>query len=656
MGLSQKLIAEPLVIWNKYKADFADNVLQRQMDRKQLNYPYTLENPVEDYALYLIAQGLESNGCDFSLKDCDLPEPQFNWAGTVKAPEEDYDPIAEAAIAEQMIPTLNDDQRRCFETITGRMVSHPRDCHFYLQGPGGSGKTYLYKTLCHYYRGQGKIVLCVASTGIAALLLPGGKTSHSQFKIPLDLTSDSMCGIKKQSKLAALLRRVGLIIWDEVPMQNKLCFEAVHKTYCDILDLVWDAARTPLFGGIPAVFGGDFAQILPVIKKGTRGDIVNACLRRSWIWQRLQKIHLKRNMRLRGRPDEEWVNDTAEFKQWISRLPYDKALYGRISLPKYVRQAYDINGLIESIYPASIMATAPGKRLDTPFKNRAIITTKNAVAKEINDVCMERFPGRVPYELVAIDRQENAEENGVFAESLENLRAVDVPGIPPGVLKLKIGAPVMCLRNLASSEGLCNGTRMIVTDIKLHVLEVMIVGTEFHGEKRHIPRILFFTQEGELNYILRRKQFPVKPCFAMTINKSQGQTFEIVGVDFRHECFSHGQFYVSVTRTSSVKDFVVMLPGEEGESQTSNVVWPEVLKGINRPQQDTPPEAELEALFANVDMDEIETAAERAVDEANELRRSFADVNMDIIETAAERDDTLFEDIRNGDVDLYGAD
>lgn len=197
---------------------------------------------------------------------------------------------------------------------------------------------------------------------------------------------------------------------------------------------------------------------------------------------------------------------------------------------------------------------------------------------------------------------------------------------------------------------------MIVTDIKLHVLEVMIVGTEFHGEKRHIPRILFFTQEGELNYILRRKQFPVKPCFAMTINKSQGQTFEIVGVDFRHECFSHGQFYVSVTRTSSVKDFVVMLPGEEGESQTSNVVWPEVLKGINRPQQDTPPEAELEALFANVDMDEIETAAERAVDEANELRRSFADVNMDIIETAAERDDTLFEDIRNGDVDLYGAD
>lgn len=621
MGLSQQLIAEPMAIWTQFKADFADSALLRQLERQNINYPFDLENPVQDYALYLIALGLGSNGCDFSLKDCGLPEPHFDWGGVVKAPEEDYDPVAEAALANELIPTLNTDQRRCFKAIMGRMETHPQECHFYLQGPGGSGKTYLYKTICHYVRGQNKIVLCVASTGIAALLLPGGRTSHSQFKIPLDLTNDSTSGVKKQSKMATLLSRVSLIIWDEVPMQHKLCFETVHKLFCDIYNLPPNGAKTPLFAGVPAILGGDFAQILPVIPKGSRGDIVKASLRKSWIWDKLQKVHLRRNMRLRGQADEQWVNDTEDFKKWISRLPYDKALYGRISMPKYIRQAYDINSLIESIYPKAIMDTAPSKRVNTPFRGRAIITTKNAVAKEINEICMECFPGRVPFNLVAVDRQENAENDGTFAESLENLRAVDLAGIPPGVLNLKIGAPVMCLRNLAASEGLCNGTRMIVTDIKLHILEVMIVGTEFHGQRRHIPRIVFSSQEGELPYILRRKQFPLKPCFAMTINKSQGQTFEIVGGDFRQECFSHGQFYVSVTRTSSVKDFVVMMPGEEGEKKTSNVVWPEVLKGINRRQGD-----DREALFSDVNMDEIKTLAER---EADEIIRIFEDVDMD---------------------------
>ena len=160
---------------------------------------------------------------------------------------------------------LNPDQLRCFETITETVRNEPQSAAFYLQGPGGTGKTFLYNTLCHHYRGLGQTVLCVASTGIAALLLPGGTTSHSQFKIPINLHESSTYNIKKNSKAADLLRSIGLIIWDEVPIQHKYCFKAIHRLLSDVCNTEGSGM---LFGGIPVLLGGDFAQILPVVEHG----------------------------------------------------------------------------------------------------------------------------------------------------------------------------------------------------------------------------------------------------------------------------------------------------------------------------------------------------------------------------------------------------
>ncbi|SAM00063.1 hypothetical protein [Absidia glauca] len=113
-------------------------------------------------------------------------------------------------------------------------------------------------TLCNYWRSKRKIVLCVASSGIASLLLSGGTTSHFRLKIPLKVNETSTCSITKNSKLAELLRMTTLLIWDEVPMQNKSCFETVDRTLRDI------RSSNVLFGGLPVVLGGDFAQIPPV--------------------------------------------------------------------------------------------------------------------------------------------------------------------------------------------------------------------------------------------------------------------------------------------------------------------------------------------------------------------------------------------------------
>jgi len=115
---------------------------------------------------------------------------------------------------------------------SGRAGCHPvtdiSNSRFFIQGPIGTGKTFLYKCLCYFYRAQRKIVLCMASSGIAALLLPGGRTAHLCFAILLNIHELSVCQISKNSQLADLIRQISLIIRDEVPMQHRYCFEAVN--------------------------------------------------------------------------------------------------------------------------------------------------------------------------------------------------------------------------------------------------------------------------------------------------------------------------------------------------------------------------------------------------------------------------------------------
>ena len=134
----------------------------------------------------------------------------------------------------------------------------------------------------------------------------------------------------------------------------------------------------------------------------------------------------------------------------------------------------------------------------------------------------------------------------------------------------------MLLRNLTPPEGMCNGTRLRLTHIGRFILEGQILSGERHGEKRLIPRILMNTTEGELPWIVSRKQFPIRLCFAMTVNKSQGQSLDTVRVDLRSPAFTHGQLYVALSRVTEVSRLCVLFP-EPGDGKTTNVVYPEVL-------------------------------------------------------------------------------
>ncbi|MCH84497.1 ATP-dependent DNA helicase PIF1 [Trifolium medium] len=146
---------------------------------------------------------------------------------------------------------------------------------FFLYGYGGTGKTFLWRTLSAALRSQGKIVINVASSGIASLLLPNGKTAHSTFCIPLEINDKSTCNIKQDCFRAQLLRATSLFIWDEAPMMNRYCFEAFDRTMRDLMGKVDKQNRKKPFGGKVVVLGGDFRQILPVIRKGSRGDLTD---------------------------------------------------------------------------------------------------------------------------------------------------------------------------------------------------------------------------------------------------------------------------------------------------------------------------------------------------------------------------------------------
>jgi hypothetical protein len=139
-----------------------------------------------------------------------------------------------------------------------------------VYGYGGTGKTFLWTTLLNYVRSQGKIALAVASSGIASLLLPRGRTPHSRFKLPLDIRQNSMCSIRKNTHLAALIQKAPLIIWDEAPVNHRYCFEALDRTLKDIMSDITPHSELKQFGGKTIVLGGDFRQTLPVLQPANK--------------------------------------------------------------------------------------------------------------------------------------------------------------------------------------------------------------------------------------------------------------------------------------------------------------------------------------------------------------------------------------------------
>ncbi|KAL3361944.1 hypothetical protein AABB24_014672 [Solanum stoloniferum] len=462
---------------------------------------------------------------------------------------------------------LNTEQRKAYDIILDRVLSNKFGA-FYIDGPGGTGKSFLYRALLATIRHKGFIALATASSGVAASLLPGGRTAHSRFKIPIDVNENFTCNISKQSSLASLIRDARLIVWDEISMAKKKMVEAFDLLLRDLME------TNMLFGGKIVVFSGDFRQTLPVVRSGKKEDFIRESLLCSEIWNQLEKLQLSKNMRATKDP---------EFCEYLMRIGDGKEKtndHGKIQIPHsliipFTSEKESLNLLFRNTYPD--LYTCCTK---TSFiTSRAILTTKNDFVDEINDMLISQFPNTEKV-YIAIDETIDPKDQSEYEDFLHTLNPT---GLPPYKLTLKKNCPIMLLRNLNPCEGLCNGTRLICNDFKPHVISATISSGDFKNTHVFIPRIPLMTSEDEkLPLPFKRTQFPVRLCFAMTINKAQGQTLDFVGIYLREPVFSHGQLYVALSRATSSHNVKVLIRppiiDENDDHSTYNVVYNEIIE------------------------------------------------------------------------------
>ncbi|KAL4567718.1 hypothetical protein LXL04_023310 [Taraxacum kok-saghyz] len=210
--------------------------------------------------------------------------------------------------------------------------------------------------------------------------------------------------------------------------------------------------------------------------------------------------------------------------------------------------------------------------------SRAILATKNDSVDEINDYLIDRFhrEEKVYYSFdEAID-----DKNGFYP--VEFLNSLTVGGLPPHYLQLKIGCPVILLPKIDPTNGLCNDTRLICKSFQHHVVDAEIAVGQHAGKRVFLPKIPLTPSDNDMfPFKLKRKQIPVRLCFAMTINKAQGQTIPYVGIYLPEPVFSYDQLYVALSREiSRANTKVLVLTDEKSTSDevyTSNVVYREVL-------------------------------------------------------------------------------
>ncbi|XP_066354807.1 ATP-dependent DNA helicase PIF1-like [Miscanthus floridulus] len=357
--------------------------------------------------------------------------------------------------------SLNVEQRSAYDEIMAAVCSK-QDGLFFVDVPGRTGKTFLYRALLAKLRSQDKLVMATATSGVAAAIMLGRRTAHSRFKIPLTLQEGGCCSLTKQSGTTKLLQQAALIIWGDASMTKRQNVKALDNNLWDIM-----GRSNLLFGGKTVVLGGDFRQVLPVVRKGSRAQIVGASLRRSYLWESMRHLKLVRNMRAQSDP---WF---ADYLLHIGGGTKEVNEDGNVRIPDEICVPYsgdtekDLHTLIDIIF-LDLNANMADKDYIT---TRAILSTHNDWVDMINMKMIDMFQGGE----TVYHSFDSAVDDPHNYYPLEFLNSLTPNGLPPHVLKLKLGCPVILLRNIDPANGLCNGTRLVVRGFRRNTIDAEIM-------------------------------------------------------------------------------------------------------------------------------------------------------------------------------------
>ncbi|XP_021986585.1 uncharacterized protein LOC110883027 [Helianthus annuus] len=252
------------------------------------------------------------------------------------------------------------------------------------------------------------------------------------------------------------------------------------------------------------------------------------------------------------------VEETKRFSEWLldigeGKVGGDNDGVATVEIPSdlLITDSLDpIESLIQFVYP-SVLERYKDRDY---FSERAILTPKNEVVHEINDRLLELFPG----------------------EQTEYLSSDSICATKKGIDSFQQELYSPDVLNGLKISGLPN--HRLVTFLGKRVIEAEIISGANVGTRTFIPRIRMIPFDKKIPFAFQRRQFPVAVCFAMTINKSQGQSLSKVGLFLKEPVFTHGQLYVALSRVKSREGVKMLILDKDGKptNTTTNVVYKEV--------------------------------------------------------------------------------
>ena len=415
-----------------------------------------------------------------------------------------------AEIARSNMSKMNDEQRAIVKDVL-HCVDKQLPGLFSIDAPGGSGKTFVLAILLDYVRSKGLVALGMATTGIAATLLTGGKTVHSRLKVPIHLDEGSIISpiLKENSSLNMLLKQTSLIIIDEVSMGNKVLFQAIDKTLRMLKDV--DAP----FGGIVTVLSADWQQCLTVVQKASPAEIIYQTLKACDLWLDAKKYKLTKNMRVTS--DDPFAKQFCDFLLRIGSgtEPNNPIESDMVMIPPHLRsKASNVQGFCAEIFheidQMKLAHNSPDEWNEfiktDEWKNyimsRAVICPTNSDTEEINQYLIKKIPGQL-HIFKSIDKVLNTKYGHDYPT--EYLNSIYLGSIPPHILELKVGTPIILVRNLNPRQGMMNGTRCILLQIGKRVLKAQICCGPHKGTEFLIPKILFHPEDKNIPFEFERR-------------------------------------------------------------------------------------------------------------------------------------------------------